>query len=64
MPELLVWALTQTILTPFIWRWIRDWEQAEDPRMRPTPLLVGIIKTVVVGTLVSEWIGVVLALVL
>ena len=64
MSELLAWALTQTILTPFIWRYIRDWEQAEDPRMRPTPLLVGIIKTAVVGTLIAEWVGVALELAL
>ena len=62
--ELLVWAVTQTIMTPFIWRWIRDWQQSDDPRMRPTPLLVGMVKTVVIGSLVFEWVGVVLELAL
>jgi hypothetical protein len=28
--------------------------------MRPTPLLVGMVKTVVIGSLVFEWVGVVL----
>ena len=64
MTELLVWAITQTIVTPFIWRWIRDWQQADDPRMRPTPLLVGMVKTVVIGSVVFEWVGVVLGLAL
>jgi hypothetical protein len=62
--ELLIWAITQTILTPFILRWIREWQEADDHRMRPTPLLVGLVKTAVIGTLVFEWVGVVLELVL
>ena len=49
MTEWLGWAGTQTILTPFIWRWIRDWQAAKDPRMRPTPLLVGLVRSVVIG---------------
>lgn len=64
MPELLALAVSNTILVPFIWRWIRDWQQADDPRMRPTPLLVGLAKTFVIGTLVFEWVGVVLELAL
>ena len=64
MTELLVWATTQTILTPFLWRWLCDWQHAVDPRMRPTPLLLGLAKAVVIGTLIFEWVGVVLELAL
>ena len=56
MTELLAWAITQTILTPFIWKWLRDWQYADDPRMRPTPLLLGLAKTVVLGSLILEWV--------
>lgn len=63
MSELLVWAITQTVLTPFLWRWLRDWQQADDPRMRPTPLLLRIAKAFVLGSLILEWVGVALELV-
>ncbi len=62
MSELLAWAITQTVLTPFIWRWLRDWQHAEDPRMRPTPLLLGMAKALVLGSLIFEWVGVALEL--
>ncbi len=52
--------MPQTIVTPFIGRWIRDWQQADDPRMQPTQLLVGMVMTVAIGSLVFEWVGVVL----
>jgi len=47
MTELLGWAVTQTILTPFTWCWIRDWPEAaparhgQDCRYRLPPLRVG-----------------------
>ena len=64
MIELLAWAITQTILTPFLWKWLRDWQNADGPRMRPTPLLLGLVKAFVIGSLIFEWVGVVLELAL
>ena len=64
MVDLLIWAITNTLLFPFIWKYLSDWEHAPDPRMRPTPLLLGLAKTAQLFLFITAWVGVVLALVL